>query len=316
MISVQRILCPIDFSDFSRHALDHAVAMARWYGAEVVVLYVLPPVELPLPMPDLLMAPAAVATPDDLKEIEDAVERFVRTEVGDEVVTVAVRAGTVVDEIVCLAKEWLADLIVMGTHGRTGFERFLVGSVTARVLRNAPCPVVTVPKRMADAVSTGTPFRRILCGVDFSPSSMQALTIAAALAEEADATLTVVHVIEHQIFEPTAMPGLDSPREIARRDSALQQIRAALPRDVSTYADVHELVLTGKAYREILRHADDMRADLIVLGAGGGLVDAAFGSTADHVVKEAACPVLTVKPSGQLLRGTADNSARQHAHSS
>ena len=97
-----------------------------------------------------------------------------------------------------------ADLLVIGTHGRSGFERLVLGSVTEKVLRKASCPVLTVPKRLPDAVPVGPVlFKRILCPVDFSESSLHALSYAVSMAQEADGQLTVLHVVAHE-FEYTA----------------------------------------------------------------------------------------------------------------
>jgi nucleotide-binding universal stress UspA family protein len=297
MISIERILCPIDFSDFSRHALDRAVAVAKYYDAAVTVLHVVPEVVPPYPPPDAPLFPPIILTPEDLKQFQAAAEHFVRTEVGDVAVTAVAQQGSAVGEIVRFAERWPADLLVMGTHGRSGFDRLMLGSVAERVLRKAPCPVLTVPRHASDVVpAAGAPFKRIVCGVDFSPSSLKALQYAVSLAEEADARLSVMHVLAHHVFEPTAMAGVELPRDATVAETARQQLHAAIAADARTYADVCEIVQAGKPSAEILRRATEDDAELIVLGArGAGLADVAFGSTAAHVVREALCPVLTVK---------------------
>ena len=99
-----------------------------------------------------------------------------------------------------------ADLLVLGTHGRSGFERLLLGSVTEKVLRRAPCPVLTVPRHHPEAVPPPPVlFKRIVCPLDFSDSSLRALEYALSLAQEADAHLTAMHVIE---YEPVGTTGL------------------------------------------------------------------------------------------------------------
>ena len=296
MISIQRILCPIDFSEFSRRALDHAVSIAKWYDAALTVLHVVAPVVPPSPTDDASLWPAIALTADDLKQFEAAAADFVRMEVGDVPITVTVRQGSIVGEIVELAETWSADLLVVGTHGRSGFDRLMLGSVAERVLRKAACPVLTVPRRIPDVVRTDGLFKRILCTVDFSPSSMKALSYATALAEEADAKLTMMHVVEHNVFEPAALAGIELSDDGGIQAAALRRLHEAVASDVRTYADVDEIAVVGKPYREILRRADENRAELIVLGAHGGGVGAiAFGSTTDHVVRQARCPVLTLK---------------------
>jgi nucleotide-binding universal stress UspA family protein len=105
----------------------------------------------------------------------------------------AVMEGDVVREILKQARAGQANLVVMGTHGRSGFERLLLGSVTERMLRKAPCPVLTVPRRTTETLLT---FKRILCPIDFSDSSQRALAYALSLAQEADAHLIVANVVE------------------------------------------------------------------------------------------------------------------------
>ena len=107
-----------------------------------------------------------------------------------------VESGYPVRHILARAAALPADLVVMGTHGRSGFERLVLGSVTEKVLRKAPCPVMAVPP---PAVTVGKlPYGRLLCPVDFSDSSEAALRFACSIAEEADARLTIVHVFDWQ----------------------------------------------------------------------------------------------------------------------
>jgi nucleotide-binding universal stress UspA family protein len=296
MITIQRILCPIDFSEYSRHALDHAAAIGKWYGASLTVLHVVSPVIPSVPTPDGPTFPPIAFTPEDLEQFRAAAETFVAAEIDDVPVTSLAREGSIVGEILRLAEAMPADLLVIGTHGRSGFEHLMLGSVTERVLRKATCPVLTVPSRAPDAVSIPPAFKRIVCGVDFSPSSIKALTYAVALAEEADAALTVLHVHEHHVFEAVPMGGMELPGDVHMRAVALQRLKDAIASDVRLYADVHERVLIGKPYREILRQAEEQRAELIVIGAhGGGVGAAAFGSTTNQVVRQASCPVLSLR---------------------
>ena len=136
-------------------------------------------------------------TPVDRDRLLADTKAFIEAETAPGVATEAVvREGNTAAEILDQATTMSADLLVIGTHGRSGFERLLLGSVAEKVLRKARCPVLTVPPRLPDAVPSGPVlFKRILCAVDFSESSMHALKYALSLAQEADACLTVVHVI-------------------------------------------------------------------------------------------------------------------------
>jgi nucleotide-binding universal stress UspA family protein len=298
MAAIARILCPIDFSDFSRRALDHAVALARWYGASVTALHVHQP---PLPT-NTALAPLAPVEQVPLSPIDlDLVRRHVAAFVphGHAAVPIEPRAaeGDPAHEI--LAEAASADLIVMGTQGRSGVERFVLGSVAERVLRKAPCSVMTIPHAARDGTgSVPVLFRRIVAAVDFSDVSMEALRYAASLAAEADARLTAIHVIEvpeHLALWIDRVDGISHVRAWA--DAAAAHLHAAVGPDTREYARVDQRVETGRAYREILRVADEQQADLIVIGAHGhGVIEEMFvGSTAQHVVRRAACPVLVVR---------------------
>ena len=296
MISLQQILCPVDFSDYSRHALDHAAAIAKWYDASLTVLHVVAPVMPPAIVPSAPLYPSIVFTPEDLDQFRDATAAFVREEVGNVKATAVAREGSVAGEILRLAESLPSDLLVMGTHGRSGFEHLMLGSVTERVLRKASCPVLTVPPRVPDVVPSPVAYKRILCAIDFSPSSMRALGYAASLADEADAQLTLLNVVEHHVYEPTPMSGGMETNIVEMRDEALQRLHDSVTEDVRTYADVRELVLTGKPYREILKCAEEQQVELIVMGThGGGVGTVAFGSTTNQVVRQATCPVLSLR---------------------
>jgi nucleotide-binding universal stress UspA family protein len=206
--------------------------------------------------------------------------------------------GGVSREIVRVASGLPADLIVMGTHGRSGFDRLMLGSTTEKLLRKSPCPLMTVPAHAPDAVPVPVLFRRILCAVDFSPSSLRALSFAESLAEESDAHLRLIHVVEpRSIFEPVPMGasgGAVSDEEV--RIEARRRLDAAISREARVYSHVSEIVISGKPYREILREAAEQESDLIVMGAhGGGIGALGFGSTTNHVVREATSPVLTLR---------------------
>ena len=302
MIDIRRILCPIDFSDFSRRALDHAAAIAKWYDAAVTVFHVsaiVPTAAYAPGSPDL---PSMVLTEQDREALLAAMTQFAAVDAGSPL-QFELAQGSAAAEILAKADVMRADLLVMGTHGRSGFERLVLGSVTEKVLRKAACPVLSVPRQVAGAVAPQVLFKRILCAVDFSDCSMHALNYAMSLAQEADARLAIVHAVEL----PTAPPDLHEtapggPRSLeeyaaAAEDDARERLQVAVPDAVRAYCTVETEVARGKPYREILRTAADHDTDLIVIGIHGrGAMDLMFvGSTAQHVVREAACPVLTLR---------------------
>jgi universal stress protein A len=183
----------------------------------------------------------------------------------------------------------------------------VLGSVTEKVLRKAGCPVLTVPAHAPDAVpATAVVFKRLLCPVDFSDSSIDALNYAMSLAQEADARLTVLHVMQYdldveapEMYETVIADRRLSVTDYRRRceEYSRERLRAAVPETVGAYCAVEVLLAAGKPYREILRAAAQQQADLIVMGVQGrGAADLTiFGSTTQHVVRQATCPVLTIR---------------------
>jgi nucleotide-binding universal stress UspA family protein len=297
VIQIARILCPIDFSEFSQHALHHAMALAKWYESELTVLYVfpnlpgvdLPPIQLEERERNRLIAgmrDLLSPMPPDLR-----VKLLVR------------EAPQVRAEILAQAAALAADLLVIGRHGRSGFERMLLGSVTERVMRTAPCPVMVVPPRAPDTDPRQLPLAkpRILCPVDFSDGSLGALEYAISLAEEADGHLTLLHAIEMppELREHMSVTGefdVDAIRACAEA-RCLQRLRELVPPSVRTYCTVETVVREGAAYRQILQVAEERKTDLIVMGVQGrGTLDLmVFGSNTERVIRAAACPVLIVR---------------------
>jgi nucleotide-binding universal stress UspA family protein len=299
MLEIRRILCPTDLSDIAPRTFENALALARFHRAEVELLYVSEPL-LPGPVSPVSYPPWSVLDPAVRGRLGKALEALVeRSAPGAVAVTSKVVEGRVVAELLARARSWPADMIVMGTHGRGGFERWVLGSVTEKVLRQAPCPVLTVPPPAIGVHPEGSVlFRRIVCPVDFSPASLAALSHALRLAEESCAELHVLHVVEWLAEDPGAkVPGFDVPefRQHLQRD-AEQRLATLIPSEARDWCKPHELVTGGRPWREILRVAEEQDAEIVVMGVRGrNTLDLAlFGSTTHHVVRGARCPVLVV----------------------
>jgi nucleotide-binding universal stress UspA family protein len=299
MIEMRRVLCPIDFSEYSRHALRHAVEVARWYRSSLTVLHVV----------------SRLSTPDEpglpLTDIErDQLLAEMRSFTGETPPEVAVafvlrQASDVRHEIVSQARALMSDLLVIGSHGRSGFERLLLGSVTEKVVRKSPCPVMVVPAHTATAAGPGligNSRPHILCAVDFSDASLAALEYAISLSEEADADLLLLHSIE---VPPELLEHIPVSRDFnvdqlhaEARAASLNRLRTMVPPSARTYCHVDTTVAEGAAYRQILKTATEQPADLIVMGVHGrGAVDVLlFGSNTARVIRAATCPVLIVPP--------------------
>lgn len=289
-LPIRRILCPIDFSEFSRRAVEHALDIARVYHADVTTLFVFP---LEPSGPDdgsgtRVVAPdegaRATVAQDLVAFVEPARARGIRVHLRQ-------RAGDAAEEILAEARSMEADLIVMGTHGRSGFRRWVLGSVADQVLREAPCPVITV-SQASWARHGARDFERILCAADLSPLSADTLQYAFALARTLGASVSVLHALEGSGSAP-----------------ARQRARELLYEAVAEAAQewpVAPSVVTGRPPVEILRRAADQDVALIVMGThGSDAVDRMlFGSTLDQVVREASCPVLTVRGAAGRRPGT------------
>jgi nucleotide-binding universal stress UspA family protein len=298
VIRIRQILCPVDFSPFARRALDHALVLARWYEAEITVLHVSPL------MPTLFGMEPAVSAATLAPFDREALGRELLAFVGEPMNAsprpqLIIRSGRPAATTLDYAAENKTDLIVLGTHGRSGFERFMLGSITDKIVRMARCPVLTVPRGAPEGPARPL-FGRIVCGVDFSPASDRAAQYALSLAQEAKGRLTMLHVVEW-LPDPSfaKYPGFDVDhfRSSLLRD-ARARAEALVPEEAKAWCEVDTRIVCGKPYEEIVRVADKDAADLVVLGVHGhGPVDRMlFGSTPQQVVRLAQCPVLTVRP--------------------
>ena len=248
MVSINRILCPIDFSDFSLDALRHGLALARWYSAQVTLFHVYQ-VSQPLPVE---RAPGGVPVfvqvqPDQMAE---EVRRFCAplVESSGQHVDVVVRPGDAARGIREEAERMPSDLLILGTHGRSGFERVFLGSVTEKVLRSTRVPVLTIPPPVREP---GSPlYKTILCPLEFSPASIRALEYALSLAKEADARLILLHVIESVLGDA----GAESIEHLTLSEyyhqieqDAATRLRTVLPDEARVWARPEERVVRGRA---------------------------------------------------------------------
>jgi nucleotide-binding universal stress UspA family protein len=298
VVEFKQIICPVDFSESSVRALACAAAIARWYDAQLTVLHVVPTFESMQVRGDIV-EPIHLVTPMPREQVLDEMSRFLNLATLSPRANALAETGDPQATIIDQALSTRADLIVMGTHGRRGFKRLVLGSVAEAVLREAPCPVLTVPPHAPAGVSDTVTFKRVLCPIDFSPSALQALGFALDLARQSDGRVTLMRVVEWlEEEEPRASAHFNVP-EYRRYivDDTQERLRNVVAEESRTWVEIDDLVVFGRAYREILRAAESKPADLIVMGAQGrgGLGLALFGSTTQQVVRGAICPVLTVR---------------------
>lgn len=299
MARFKKILCPVDFSECSALALDYALALAEEKGARVSVLHVLPDVLADPDVHPYFSEP--VLTSDETRErayheLGSFVSRALKRNVAADVI---LESGDVVDEIVKKSERLAPDLLVIGTHGRRGFQRLLLGSVTERLLRRSTIPVLSVAPSAPAPPEKGSPFQKILCPVDFSASSLAGLEAALSLAGDRG-ELTVLHVVEFYDEGGAGEALAYNAAEVRdrQRAAARKKLEGLVPATRSAPTRLEVAVLeSGGPYREVLRVAERDACDLIVMGvAGRSAADLLFfGSTTNHVVRAAAAPVLTVR---------------------
>lgn len=290
MPRLERILCPVDLSDASRRALDYALALGRHHGAAVMVVQVV----------DLRgWAGAQVegldaVVGDTQSSLEEQLGWWVAKGLGGGAgATTEVREGPVVPGILAAASESNADLVVMGSHGRSGFERLALGSVAEKVLRKATCPVLVVPSR-EDAVVRAGALTRVVVATDFSDGASGTLAYGRLFTAEAPHALSLVTVIDWPFGETQGNDPVTQLRQSLEQEATDQLRRVASAAGIGDEATL--VVRRGKSGREILQYARDCRAELIVIGVSGrGAIDRALlGSTAHQVLRDAPCPVITV----------------------
>ena len=278
-VPIRRILCAVDFSDCSRAAVQHAVALGEPTAAEILGLFVLP---FAFPPGDDVGSWGSPVPPDAgvVSAATADLNAFLRPARQAGLTTRAlVTSGECVGHILAQARGDRADVIVMGTHARSGLERLVLGSTTTNVLPKAPCPILTVSRQTMrprpDAVAHSG---NILCALDMTKGWHRTLSYALELGRSIGAPVTLLHVLE-----PDGRTRELAPRAAEIRGRLHAAAHASMPESVTD-----EMVVTGWARHQIVHVADVQGPALIVLGSHGNL-----GSTADHVVREASVPVLT-----------------------
>jgi nucleotide-binding universal stress UspA family protein len=289
----QRILCPVDFSDASKRALQYAVAVARWHDSEITVVHV----------EDVLLHAATIeggGHPDMVERQDQALHDFI-DEAGGATrnLRVHIASGRVVPGILERATRDAADLIVMGTNGRSGLARAVLGSVTEGVVRQAAMPVLTIPPAAEVRDFAPMPFDPILCASDFSAACRRALDLSIGMGQEADARLILLHALQRRRVDEGRVPPAASARVdgSASRQDALARLRHGLPGDAVFRCRPEAIVVEGRPADAILETASREHVKLIVMGvqARGALDRLLFGSTTRRVMQAAACPVLSIR---------------------
>jgi nucleotide-binding universal stress UspA family protein len=287
-----RILMPTDFSAASRNALPYAAAIAGFNGARLYIVHVISSVGQTMVPGAEVKATVARDLKGLLNNLDDAGESLPVE------VALIVRQGDIAAELDELIREERIDLIVVGTHGRSGFSKLTLGSVAENVFRKASCPVLTVgPHSPADwpARALGAE-KAILLATDFGNASRAALPYAASIANRSRSKLVVLHVNRPLPESPVTSIFGDEPIAEELRYAAVQQLQALLSRGLGIEPELR--VTFGLPVDGILNEASYNSAGVIVLGLHRRSLLVPAGrlpSTAYRVVIQSRCPVLTVR---------------------
>jgi nucleotide-binding universal stress UspA family protein len=273
MLPISRVLVPVDFSDHCRGILPCAKAIASGYNAEITLLHVVNPVyTIPAAGP---FGPVLVSVPRSV--FTDAVTHldvFGADELRDVRVRRLVYEGDPVDQIVAFARLEHSDLIVMSTHGFGVLRRFLLGSVVAKVLHDAACPVLTGVHKEQPRDSEPVTFSKLLCAVDLGPESQRVLAWASQFAKDSQARLEIVHV-------------LSSPASSGEREN-LAKLQAATEAQAAAVS-----IREGEAAKTVCSVAGSIGADLLVIGRGSH-ESGRLRSNAYAIIHQSPCPVVSV----------------------
>jgi nucleotide-binding universal stress UspA family protein len=294
MTTLRPILCPVDFSEQSRQALLWAAAIAQRRGAGLTVLSVVDPL---LARSAEIRLSVDVPRDDAMPALREFVENAVAEPVRQQVrIRLEVAVGATAEAILSVARTQDAGLLVMGTHGRGGLSKLLLGSTTEAVLRQTEWPVLAVPGGAVDAPSPENPgarLRLIVTATDFSESATAATLWAADLASDVNVPLVVAHVVE-----PVA--ALESFQPLSA-DLESERVTSAQRRVAELSATLHDtkseaVVSVGGAAEAIASLALERKASLVVLGlaSSGDAAHGRPGSVAYHVLRVAHVAVVVV----------------------
>ncbi len=284
-VGIHNVLIATDFSRCSSLALSFGLELAHGYQADAYVAFVLPTDQFMVAGPDAYEAAKDVAHRDLLELKQELRRKHSYIEGAD--YHLFLLEGEVAQSILDFAGQKEIDVIVVGTHGRGGLGRALMGSVAESVFRQSPVPVLTLGPHLQRIARAGAP-RNILVPVDFTPASERAAHHAVAMAREHNAALTMLHVIERL------------PTQAADRARVMQALREKVEDLVAE--EVRGLrcnvrLEVGQVVETVLYTANGIEADLVVMGVRPrtGLLNRLMWPHAYEIVREAACPVLTVR---------------------
>ncbi len=291
MLSIRRILVPVVLADTSRHVVQQAAWLARRLRAEIILLHVV----TPLSYPAGLLEGGHEITARDLhahivQRAQEDLDQALQPELDGIAVTRVLLRGDPAHEIVQMARDRNVDLIMMSTHGYGAFYRFLLGSVTAKVLHEIQCPVWT-GAHLEEAPAREFSIRRVLCSVELNAHSRHTVSLAAEMATAVNATLTLVHITGSvEIYGPGGSH-VDPGWKEKLVGFAAEEI-AKLQLDAGTKAEV--IIESGNVGELLNRAAEQTQADVLVIGHIPGRSHLGDNGNGYGIIRASQIPVLSV----------------------
>jgi len=286
-LELHNILFATDFSPAAVAALPFAAHLAQEFGARLYAVHAKAPESYALPATEIWPI-----VNEQLEKESRNLERALREGYAALNSDVIILEGGVIDVVETVAEAKHADLIILGTSGRRGIGKFILGSVAEEILRRATCPVLTVGPHATPDLTHEKMFHKILYATDFSDGAPAAITFAVGLAQEQLARLTLLHVIDRP-----HTGDLVRPHEL--ETSALDHLASFVAGDHGLLFEPKTVVVHGVPAEKILEVAQREQADLIVLGLrrAKGYIRATHlpNAVAHQVISQATCPVLTVR---------------------
>ena len=291
MLNIQRILVPVVLADTSRHVMHQAAWLARRLHAEIILLHVV----TPLSYPAGLMESGHEITARDLhahivQRAHKDLDQALHPELDGIAVTRVLLRGDPAHEIVKMARDRNVDLIVMSTHGYGSFYRFLLGSVTAKVLHEIECPVWT-GAHLEEAPPREFSIRRVLCSVELNAHSRHTVTLAAEMATAVNAKLTLVHITGSvEIYGPGGSHV--NPEWKEKLVGFAAEAIATLQQEAGTKAEV--IIESGNVRELLNRAAEQTEADVLVIGHIPGRSHLGDNGNGYGIIRASQIPVLSV----------------------
>jgi len=322
-VQPKKIMCAVDFSDSTEESLAYSVALCKKFHAKLFLVHIVIDVNTFL-LHDGIAIDTAVLQGKHIQNAQKLLGDLIKEVTIEHEIIIS--KGRPADEIRRLALKEKIDMVITATHGESGINRLLIGSVTERLMKTLHCPLLVLHTRDHDFIPRSDhvmKLKKILVGCDFSPDSKLAFDYGLSLAQEYHAELYLTHVIkptEHIELKPSdyinVIPGdyrawhtLDyfeiqkkvteeNREKINKLHSRLErQLYFMVPEECRSWCTPHTVILTGEPYKKLIKYAKEQEIDMIVLGIRGHTLweKLMVGSTTDRVIRNAPCPVLAVR---------------------